>query len=169
MTPYDDILDLALVSIEDYRLNKVAVDSPVDFKLILEGFMVRGLSNFDNCKKDLSDRNDELHRFNIKLDDVEKSIIADWTVITWLDKEINDTRQITSMLQNRNEAHRYSEANNLKAKTGTLTNVSSIAGYITSRNGKKYAFAIMIHDSKTKPNEKKSLEEYILRDIYTNY
>ena len=58
---------------------------------------------------------------------------------------------------------------NLKAKTGTLTNVSSIAGYITSRNGKKYAFAIMIHDSKTKPNEKKSLEEYILRDIYTNY
>lgn len=117
MTPYDDILDLALVSIEDYRLNKVAVDSPVDFKLILEGFMVRGLSNFDNCKKDLSDRNDELHRFNIKLDDVEKSIIADWTVIMWLDKEINDTRQITSMLQNRNEAHRYSEANNLKAKT----------------------------------------------------
>ena len=50
------------------------------------------------------------------IDDLEKSIIADWTTIMWLDKEINDTRQITSMLQNRNEAHRYSEANNLKAK-----------------------------------------------------
>ena len=117
MTPYDEILDLALVSIEDYRLNKIASSSPNDFKTILEGFMVRGLPNFDNCQKDLSNRNDELHHFNITLDDMEKSIIADWTVIMWLDKEINDTRQITSMLQNRNEAHRYSEANNLNAKT----------------------------------------------------
>ena len=36
MTPYDDILDLALVSIEDYRLNKLSTDSPAEFKLILE-------------------------------------------------------------------------------------------------------------------------------------
>ena len=46
MTPYDDILDLALVSIEDYRLNKLSKESPEDFKLVLEGFMIRGLSNF---------------------------------------------------------------------------------------------------------------------------
>lgn len=117
MTSYDEILDLALVSIEDYRLNKISAESPVTFKLILEGFMIRGLSNFSNCIKDLSDRSDENRMFNISLDDLEKSIIADWTVIMWLDKEINDTRQITSMLQNRNEAHRYSEANNLRAKT----------------------------------------------------
>ena len=116
MTPYDDILDLALVSIEDYRLNKLSKESPEDFKLVLEGFMIRGLSNFENCTKDLSNRSDKLHCFNMQLDDLEKSIIADWTAIMWLDKEINDTRQITSMLQNRNEAHRYSEANNLKAK-----------------------------------------------------
>ena len=63
-------------------------------------------------------------RYDIKMKNIgyiriillEKSIIADWTVIMWLDKEINDTRQITAMLQNRNEAHRYSEANNLKSK-----------------------------------------------------
>nr|DAJ39030.1 MAG TPA: hypothetical protein [Caudoviricetes sp.] len=116
MTSYDDILDLALVSIEDYRLDKVAIESPAEFKLILEGFMIRGLSNFDNCVKDLSDRNEVEHKFNVQLDELEKSIIADWTAIMWLDKEINDTRQITAMLQNRNEAHRYSEANNLKAK-----------------------------------------------------
>lgn len=116
MTSYDDILDLALVSIEDYRLNKLATESSKDFKLALEGFMIRGISNFENCVKDLSDRDDDLHQFNIALDDLEKSIIADWTAIMWLDKEINDTRQITGMLQNRNEAHRYSEANNLNAK-----------------------------------------------------
>ena len=77
MTPYDDILDLALVSIEDYRLNKLSTDSPAEFKLILEGFMIRGLSNFENCIKDLSDRDDEAHQFNVVLDDLEKSFIAD--------------------------------------------------------------------------------------------
>lgn len=58
---------------------------------------------------------------------------------------------------------------NLRAKTGTLADVSAITGYITSRSGKTYAFDIMINDPKSKSNEKKSLEEYILRDIYTSY
>jgi hypothetical protein len=116
MTSYDDILDLALVSIEDYHLNRLAVDSPKDFNIVLEGFMVRGLANFENCRKDLSDRNDEERVFNCELSEIEKSIIADYTVIAWLDKEINDVRQITGMMQNNKEAHRYSEANNLNAK-----------------------------------------------------
>lgn len=55
---------------------------------------------------------------------------------------------------------------NLRAKTGTLSNVSAIAGYITARNGKIYAFDIMINDPKSTSQEKKTLEEYILRDIY---
>ena len=58
---------------------------------------------------------------------------------------------------------------NLHAKTGTLADVSAIAGYITSRSGKTYAFDIMINDPKTKMTDKKSLEEYILRDIFTKY
>ena len=58
---------------------------------------------------------------------------------------------------------------NLRAKTGTLSDVSAIAGYITSRSGKTYAFDIMINDPKSKAQDKKSLEEYIIRDIYTNY
>ncbi|MFQ8626526.1 MAG: D-alanyl-D-alanine carboxypeptidase/D-alanyl-D-alanine-endopeptidase [Candidatus Gastranaerophilaceae bacterium] len=58
---------------------------------------------------------------------------------------------------------------NLRAKTGTLADVSAIAGYITSRSGKTYAFDIMINDPKSKITDKKSLEEYILRDIYTSY
>ena len=59
--------------------------------------------------------------------------------------------------------------NNLRAKTGTLSDISAIAGYITTRRGNTYAFDIMINDAKSKSQEKKSLEEYILRDIYTNY
>ncbi len=171
MTPYDDILDLALISIEDYRLNKLAVyieevnynlliastsyeeyvnqcnsdeyklvpvkrekydyiknsnftsyenyidDAVEQLKIVLEGFMVRGLPNFNNCKKDLNNRSDTTRQFNIELNDAEKNILADWTVIMWFEKDITDTRQITGMLQDKNASKRYSEANLLKEKS----------------------------------------------------
>ena len=58
---------------------------------------------------------------------------------------------------------------NLKAKTGTLSDVSAIAGYIKTRQGKEYAFDIMINDAKSQPTDKKMLEEMILRAIYSDY
>lgn len=133
MTSYDEILDLALVSIEDYRLNKLAENSIQDFKTVLEGFMIRGLPNFDNCVKDLSKRDDAKRVFFEKLDDLEKSILADWTVIMWFDKEINDIRQITAMLQNNKEAHRYSEASNLNAKASRRMQIREDVGYKQSK------------------------------------
>lgn len=54
----------------------------------------------------------------------------------------------------------------LKAKTGTLTNISSIAGYLTAKSGKTYAFCIMINDPTSKPADKKAFEEYLLREAY---
>lgn len=58
---------------------------------------------------------------------------------------------------------------NLRAKTGTLSDISSIAGYITSQSGNNYAFDIMINDAKTLNADKKMLEEYIIRAIYTEF
>ena len=54
----------------------------------------------------------------------------------------------------------------LKAKTGTLTNISSIAGYLTAKSGKTYAFCIMINDPTSKPADKKAFEEYLLREAF---
>lgn len=55
---------------------------------------------------------------------------------------------------------------NLKAKTGTLCNVSAIAGYLTTKSGKTYAFCIMTNDPKSKSADKKAFEEYVLRKAY---
>ena len=52
------------------------------------------------------------------------------------------------------------------AKTGTLSNISSITGYITTKSNNKYVFCIIINSSKLKDADKKMLEEYILRAIY---
>lgn len=54
----------------------------------------------------------------------------------------------------------------LKAKTGTLTNISSIAGYLTTKSGKNYAFCIIVNDPKSKSADKKTFEEYVLRKAY---
>lgn len=58
---------------------------------------------------------------------------------------------------------------NLKAKTGTVSNVSALAGYLKTQKGNQVAFDIMINDSKSNTADKKMLEEYILRAIYCNY
>ncbi len=55
---------------------------------------------------------------------------------------------------------------NLSAKTGTLSDISSIAGFLTSKNGTKYAFCIIINDPQSSKSEKVNLEDYIIREIY---
>ena len=57
----------------------------------------------------------------------------------------------------------------LKAKTGTNADVSAIAGYLTTQKGTNVVFDIMINDSKSTPSDKKMLEEYVLRAVYSNY
>lgn len=54
----------------------------------------------------------------------------------------------------------------LIAKTGTLQNVSAIAGYLTAESGKVYAFCIIINDAKSTSSERKAFEEYVIRTAY---
>lgn len=120
-TPYTDIIDLAMLSLKDYHLDKLWKQSETLFLTEMQGYLIRGIPLFSNCRKDLSDRDDspdnpaEAH-FNFQLDDFEKNILADCLVIVYLDQQILDIRQITGMMQNKTEATRYSEANLLKAK-----------------------------------------------------
>ena len=115
-TSYAEIFDLALLSFTDYKIDELAKISEENLFIQLEGYLKRAILKFYNCKKDLSDRDDDLRQFNCDLDDTEKNILADYLVIAYLDQQILDRRQITGMMQNKNEANRYSEANLLKEK-----------------------------------------------------
>ncbi len=55
---------------------------------------------------------------------------------------------------------------NLRAKTGTLSDISSIAGFLTAKSGQKYVFCIIINDPSSSNSAKKGLENYLLRDMY---
>ena len=54
----------------------------------------------------------------------------------------------------------------LRAKTGTASNVSSIAGYIDTKSNKKYSFAIFIQNHNTESNNVKKFEDDLIREIY---
>ena len=55
---------------------------------------------------------------------------------------------------------------NLRAKTGTLSDISSIAGFLTSKSGKHYVFCIIINNPNSTSSDKKALEDYLIRDLY---
>ena len=54
----------------------------------------------------------------------------------------------------------------LKAKTGTLSDISGISGYLTSKSGKKYVFSIMINDPNSSEADKKTFEDYFIRELW---
>lgn len=56
--------------------------------------------------------------------------------------------------------------NSMKAKTGTHSDVSSLAGFLTAKSGKKYVFCIISNDPKFSESDRKSLEDYIIREAY---
>lgn len=55
---------------------------------------------------------------------------------------------------------------NLKAKTGTHCDISSLAGFLTTKNGNKYAFCIIINDPISSRSDLKTLEDYLIREAY---
>ena len=56
--------------------------------------------------------------------------------------------------------------NKLYAKTGTLSDISALAGYLETQNGNNYAFSIIINYPNAKEADMKMLEEYIIREAY---
>ncbi len=55
---------------------------------------------------------------------------------------------------------------NVRAKTGTHSDVSSLAGFLTSRSGHRYAFCIIINDTELSTSNKKTLEDYLIREAF---
>lgn len=56
---------------------------------------------------------------------------------------------------------------NLRAKTGTIFGVSSLTGYLTGKDGKNYAFSIIIQNFGVRPSVVKGLEDDIIYGIYS--
>ena len=58
---------------------------------------------------------------------------------------------------------------NLRAKTGTLSNISSIAGFLKTKAENNLVFCIMTNSPNASISDLKILEDYIIRELYLKF
>lgn len=119
MTSFNDVIDLALVTVDDYKLVKLIQQSEEEFLEYCDGFLIRAIPNFFQCRQSLDyDLNNRV--FESDLTPVEISILADFWAIEWLTKEVQNSAQFQLKLKVNNAFTFNSEAQNLKEKTSWL-------------------------------------------------
>lgn len=120
-TNFCEIIDLALVTIQDYKIDKLYNESLKAFENYMFGLLKRAIPLFTNCKVDLT--YDENGNFKSELSLQEKNILANLLVMIWLEREVNNITQITARIGQGGDAKTYSEAQNLKEKREYLNNI----------------------------------------------
>lgn len=124
-TPYSDVFNLFLTSIQDYRINKLYSQSVEQMENYLIPFLIKAITNFRKCKTDLEDRDDVNKIFNQTLSTDEKVILSNLMMVEWLTKEVNDILGMKLFLQD-TDFKTYSQSQNLKEKRELLTTMKEM-------------------------------------------
>lgn len=113
MTSFDDVIDLALVTVNDYRLSKLATQGIVEFNTYVDGLLISAIPFFPECKQDLSYNLDE-RTFDSDLTNLEKSILANLWIIQWYARDNQTYALYRQHLQAASSFKNHSESQNLK-------------------------------------------------------
>lgn len=119
MTSFDDVIDLALVTVNDYRLSKLITQGVADFNTYVDGFLISAIPFFPECKQDLSYNLDE-RTFDADLTLLEKSILANLWVIQWYSRDNQTYALYRQHLQAASSFKNHSESQNLKENSAYL-------------------------------------------------
>ena len=119
MTNFDDIIDLALIRINDYRLSKLYEQSEADFQTYVDGFLISAIPYFVECRQSL-EYNLEERQFDSDLTELEKSILADLWVICWYERDNNTYAFYIQYLQSSSSFKNHSESQSLKENSTYL-------------------------------------------------
>lgn len=117
-TPFEEIYDLAMLTIEDYRLDYLYQNDPEAFSLQFQGWLEKAVAKFDGSVTCL-EYNIYDARFRNRLSKKEKDILADYIVMFWFEWNKNSAEQINLQLQGRDKK-RNAESSNLKEKAIVL-------------------------------------------------
>ena len=113
MTSFDDIIDLALITVNDYRLSKLSLQDEDSFKTYCDGFLISAIPDFPECRQSL-EYNLETREFNVELTSVEKSILANLWIIKWYLRDNQTYALYRQHLQAASSFKNHSESQNLK-------------------------------------------------------
>ncbi len=118
-TSFDVIEDMGLGQIDDYTLTNLYNRDFEKFQKFCDGLLVMAIPYFNCCKKSLE--YDTINREIVgDLDNEEIAILADFWMIQWFGRKVNNAAQFQAKLQNSGNFRNHSEAQNLKEKTSWL-------------------------------------------------
>lgn len=113
MTSFDEIIDLALVTVNDYRLSKLAKQGEENFNTYVDGFLISSIPYFPECRQSL-DFDAEQRQFESDLTNLEKSILANLWIIQWYSRDNQTYALYRQHLQSASSFKNHSESQNLK-------------------------------------------------------
>ena len=90
-TTYKELADYVFRKIKDTNFAEM-ISEQIAYDVVI-GYLRTAIVMFDNCKQDLSDRDDILQEFNYTLNDDTFIILCNYMVIEWLTSEFILTRQ----------------------------------------------------------------------------
>ncbi|MEE4532799.1 hypothetical protein P5667_12195 [Bacillus velezensis] len=109
-TPFEEIYGFFLPKLTDYSFLNI---SDQDLADTLEPLLRSSSIKFRRCKKDLTDRDQELKQFNEDLSDEEKEILACFMVVEYLTPKIVTADLLHQTLSSK-DSKLYSQANHIK-------------------------------------------------------
>lgn len=80
-TTYNELADTVFNKIKDYDF--LSMDEATAYEIVIN-YIRAAIVKFENCKQDLSDRDNELQQFNFVLTDNTFEILVNYMVIEWL-------------------------------------------------------------------------------------
>ena len=118
-TAYNLIFDLFMVQIKDWKLDALYAVSVPNFETFLEGFLIQVVPEFSVFCDQSLDRDDTANTFDETLTDKNKQMLARLMIQMWMEKEVQDVRQMNLHITGK-DWKTYSEAQNLKGKSDYL-------------------------------------------------
>ena len=83
-TSYEKIYENLLPKFRSYEIPLMSTEEVKDY---LHDYLIPAISRFHVCRKDLSDRDDIVQRFNVDLSDIEIEILSNYLLIEYIDSE----------------------------------------------------------------------------------
>lgn len=109
-TSYDRIYDNVLPKFRSWEIPLMSED---EVKECLHDYLVPAITRFHVCRKDLSDRNDDLGEFNIILSDIEIEILGNFLLLEYLDSTYIRTPTLLKSSLSSTDFNSFSSANML--------------------------------------------------------
>lgn len=118
-TSFDEIIDLALVLINDNALLNLYNQSDKKFIMQCDSWLISAIPNFVRCNQSL-EYDISTRQFTNTLTNMEISILADLWILEWMKRQTQDSTKINALLQSSGSFKSHSAAQNLKEKSSYL-------------------------------------------------